>query len=122
ILKKTTVTTKAGAMILNISVQSNVAVDAYKNVQAYADAFVERANQLIPDGDVKIMDSAQVPESAIKPNVNHNTVIGFLLGLLISVSISFLLEYMDNTLVTKEEVEEYLDLSVIGIIPENNME
>jgi capsular polysaccharide biosynthesis protein len=31
-----------------------------KNVQAYADAFVERGNTLIPDGDVKIMDSAQI--------------------------------------------------------------
>lgn len=122
LLGRTTVTAKTGTMILNISVQSNVAVDAYKNVQAYADAFIERANELIPGGDLKIMDNAQIPESAIKPNVNHNTAIGFLLGLLVATAISFLLEYMDNALVTKEDVEEYLDLSVIGIIPENNLE
>jgi capsular polysaccharide biosynthesis protein len=122
LLKRTTVTTKTGTMILNIAVDSKAAADSFKEVQAYADAFVQRAKELIPEGDVRIMDSPQLPESPIKPNVKMNIAIGFLLGLLVSVGISFLLEYMNNTIVTKEDVEKYLELSVIGIIPENDME
>lgn len=123
LLKRTKVTTKTGTMILNIAVDSKSAVESYKEVQAYADAFVARAAELIPDnGDVKIMDSAQMPEAPVKPNKKLNTAIGFLLGLIISVGLCFFLEYMNNSIVTKEDVEKYLELSVIGIIPENDME
>lgn len=122
LLKRTKVTVKAGTMILYIIGQSNVAVDAYKEVQAYADAFIETANTLIPDENVKIMDSSMIPESPTSPNVNLNTAIAFIAGLIASVSLSFLLEYMNNTIITKEDAEKYLSLSVIGIIPENNVE
>lgn len=122
LLKRTTVTAKTGTMILNIAARSNVAVNAFKDVQAYADAFVKRATELIPDGDVKIMDSAQIPEAPIKPNLKLNIAAAFFLGLFLSAGIAFLLEYMNNSIVTKKDAEKYLELSVIGIIPENNEE
>ncbi|MDV3425924.1 MAG: capsular biosynthesis protein [Bacillota bacterium] len=122
LLERTKVTTKTGTMILNISVDSKTAAKSYKEVQAYADSFVARATELIPEGEVRIMDSAQLPESPVKPNVKMNIAIGFLLGLIVSAGIAFILEYMNNTIVTKEDVEKYLQLSVIGIIPENDLE
>jgi Capsular polysaccharide biosynthesis protein len=122
LLKRITVTAKAGTMILNITAKSDVAVNAYKDVQAYADAFVIRATELIPDGDVKIMDNAQIPEAPVKPNVNLIIAAAFISGLLISAGFAFLLEYMNNTIVTQKDAEKYLELSVIGIIPENNLE
>lgn len=117
LLKKTIVTAKTGTMILTIAEDNILAVDAYKNVQAYAEAFVTRAKELIPEGDIKIMDNAQLPEFPIKPNVKLNIAIGFFLGLLVSVGLAFLLEYLNNSIVTKADVEKYLELSVIGVIP-----
>lgn len=122
LINRTTVTVKEETMILNIVVRSNSAVGAYKDVQAYADAFVKRADELIPDGNIKVMDDPQIPVSPIKPNLKFNIAIAFIAGLLVSAGIVFLLEYMDTTLVTKEDVEKYLELSIIGIIPENNVE
>jgi capsular polysaccharide biosynthesis protein len=122
LLKRTTVTVETGTMILYIGSKSNGAAEVYKEVQAYADAFIEIANTLIPDGNVKIMDYALVPDAPTSPDVYLNTAIGFIAGLLLSVFISFLLEYMNNTIVTKEDAEKYLELPVIGIIPENNIE
>ena len=40
-----------------------------------------------------------------------------MLGIMVSVFIVFLLEYLDNTIKTSEDVEKYLELNVIGIIP-----
>lgn len=122
LIKRTTVTVKAGTMILNIEATSNVAVEAYRDVQAYADAFIRRATELIPEGDVKIMDNAQIPEAPAGPNVNFNIAAACILGFLVSVGIALLLEYMNNTIVTKKDAEKYLELSVIGIIPENDEE
>lgn len=118
LLKKTTVTTKTGTMVLTIAVDSKSAVESYKDVQAYAEAFVSRAKELISEGDIKIMDDAQVPQSPIKPNIKLNIAIGFLVGLLLSAGAAFLIEYMNNTIVTKDDVEKYLEISVLGVIPD----
>lgn len=115
--KNVTVTAKTGTMILNITYKSNVAVNSFKGAEAYAESFVERAKELLPEGNVTIMDNAELPKSPVKPNVFLNILIAFFLGLMISVGLSFLLEYLNNTIVSKEDVEKYLELSVIGIIP-----
>lgn len=122
LVDRTTIIAEEGTMILYIKVQSDLAVGAYKDVQAYTEAFVTRADELIPNGNIKILDDAQIPESPIKPNLYRNMAYAFIAGLLVSVGISFMLECMDNTLVTKEDVEKFLELSVIGIIPDNKVE
>lgn len=48
-----------------------------------------------------------------------NIAIAFLLGLMISVGVSFLLEFLDNTFKTKEQMEEVLGLPVLGAIPDS---
>ena len=50
-----------------------------------------------------------------------NIVIAFLLGLMVSVGIVFLLEYLDNTYKNKDQLERDLDIPVIGIIPDTNL-
>jgi protein tyrosine kinase modulator len=75
------------------------------------------APKMYPDGQIKIMDTAKVPTQPIKPNKKLNVAIAFLLGLMISVGLSFLLEYMDNTIKTQEDIEKLLEVPVIGNIP-----
>ncbi|MFA9396918.1 MAG: YveK family protein [Clostridiaceae bacterium] len=117
----TTVTAQTGTMILNIAVQSDNAIESYKNVQAVSAAFVERAMELIPAGDVKIMDDAVIPENPIKPNKKMNLAIAFVLGILVSFGLAFLLEYLDNTIKTENDIEKHLGISVIGNIPKYDL-
>jgi capsular polysaccharide biosynthesis protein len=46
-----------------------------------------------------------------------NMLIAFFIGLMVSVGIVFLLEYLDNTVKTQEDVEKLIGIPVIGIIP-----
>ena len=46
-----------------------------------------------------------------------NIAIAFLLGLMVSVGLVFLLEYIDNTFKSKENLEKELGIPVIGLIP-----
>lgn len=66
---------------------------------------------------VNLVDQAVFPTSPDSPKPLLNTAIGFFLGLMVSVGLVFLLEYLDNTIKSPEDIEKYLGLSVIGSIP-----
>jgi capsular exopolysaccharide synthesis family protein len=68
-------------------------------------------------GEARIIDRAPVPKDPVEPKVRQNTVLGFLLGLIIGVGGAFLLEYVDTTLKSSKELEELTGLSVLATIP-----
>lgn len=66
---------------------------------------------------VVVISPANVPTSPIKPNKMLNIEIAFILGLMLSILLAFLLEYLDNTFKTVEDVNQVLDLPVLAVIP-----
>ena len=122
LMDMTTVSATGESLIINLGVQNTDPQKAYKYVEAYAEAFVERAKELIPEDDTRIMDGSQVPTGPISPNIQLNVAIAFVVGLMASVGLALLLEYLNNTIVSKEDVERNLGLPVIGIIPESEEE
>ncbi|AGK95910.1 YveK family protein [Clostridium pasteurianum] len=115
--KLITVTPETGTQILDITAQGGTAKEALDRVTAVSEAFVENSPSVYNAGEVKIMDKGELSKSPVKPNKKMNIAIAFFLGLMVSVGISFLLEYMDSTLKTSEDVKRYLDLPVLGTIP-----
>ncbi|MGL4656086.1 MAG: YveK family protein [Sarcina sp.] len=83
--------------------------------------FIDNSEELIPNGNVQIIEKAEAPENPVSPNKVLNTIIGFMLGMMIAVGIAFLLEYMDNTVRSKDDLEKLLDIPVIGNIPKMDM-
>ncbi len=67
--------------------------------------------------EARIIDIAIIPDKPVEPKPRQNTVLGFLLGLLIGVGGAFLLEYLDISLKSSKEVEELTGLSVLATIP-----
>lgn len=110
--KVISVTPETGTQILDITAQ-----EALNKVTALSETFVETAPTVYSAGEVKIMDKGELPKSPVKPRKTLNIAIAFVLGLMVSVGLSFLLEYMDSTLKTSEDVKKYLDLPVLGTIP-----
>ena len=117
VLRNLTVTPRADTQILEISYINVDPVVSQKVVESVTDQFIDYSTELIPNGNVKIIESVRIPENAVSPNKKMNIVIAFLLGLMISVGLSFLIEFMDNTFKTKEQIENILDLPAIGVIP-----
>lgn len=114
-----TVTPQADTQIIQFKVENNNPQKAYLIVNAVSDAFVQESKRIYPSGNIQIMDAAEVPQKPIKPKKALNVAIAFFMGLMASVGFSFVLEYMDRTIKTEEDVARYLDLPVIGIIPKN---
>lgn len=72
-------------------------------------------------GSVKLISQAAVTPNPVSPNVNKNTAMAGLLGLVASIGIIVLRELLDNKIKTEEDVRKYLDLPVVGVIPDYNM-
>lgn len=107
-----------GTQILTIKGDSKNPQQAVNIVNAMSTSFVDESKKVYPTGgDIQIMDVPQFPDKPVKPKKALNIAIAFFLGLLVSVGLSFLLEYSDSTIRTEEDVARYLDLPVIGIIP-----
>ncbi|MDR3594818.1 Wzz/FepE/Etk N-terminal domain-containing protein [Clostridium sp.] len=118
VLKNLTVTPGANTQILEIKYVSTDKELAKDVVQSVTTEFIRTSTQLIPNGNVKVIESVQLPESPSSPNKKLNIAIAFLLGLMISAGLAFLLEFMDDTFKTKEQLEEILGVPVIGAIPD----
>ena len=70
--------------------------------------------------NVHILDLARVPDSPVSPNVKLNLLLGLLLGVLGGSAAALIVEMMDNTVKTREEVEAEIGLYFLGLIPTLN--
>lgn len=113
-----TVTPRADTQILEISYTGTDKAEAVDIVKNVTDEFINESKKLIPNGNIQVIEKAKVPENPVSPNKKLNILIAFVLGFMVSVGLSLLLEFMDNTFKTKEDLEKTLDLPVIGVIPE----
>lgn len=87
------------------------------------DSLLQRYKEVGVAGDVRpnnisVIDRAQVPLVRHKPNVLLNLALGMLLGLVAGVLAALVLEFLDDTIKTPDDVEHRLGLSVLGIIPQ----
>lgn len=117
VLEKLTVVTVADTQILQIKIDDKDPNMAATMVQAITNEFVTTSKVLVPNGNIKVIESVKVPEIPVSPNKKMNIAIAFLLGLMVSVGISFLLEFLDNTYKNREQLENELGIPVIGTIP-----
>jgi non-specific protein-tyrosine kinase len=66
--------------------------------------------------NVVVWRRAQVPEGPIGPNTMRNTLLAGVVGTMMAVGVAFLVEYLDDTLKTPEDVNRALGLNTIGAI------
>jgi capsular polysaccharide biosynthesis protein len=122
LMEMVTVTPQADTQLMDITVKSIDPEEAKQAVSSLTIAFVKRAESLIPNTSIEILDQPELPENPVSPNKKLNVAIAFFLGLMVSIGLVFVIEYMDNTVKTKEDVEKILGLPVIGLIPEHEAE
>lgn len=65
-------------------------------------------------------DRARPPDRPSLPRTTLNTAAAALLGLVLGVLLLILIEFFDNTLKTSDDVQRYLELNTIGMIPAQN--
>lgn len=123
ILKNLNSNPSADTQILSLSFKGNNPKEVLNLTEAITNEFILESKELIPNGNVQIIQKPQLPEQPISPNKKLNILIAFILGLMVGVGAVLLLEYLDNTFKSREELEKTLELPIIGTIPDyDNME
>lgn len=119
LMSQVKVVPQTSTQIIDLKFQSKDPEEAYNVAEKYTDNFIKRANELLPSGSITVLDKADFPKSPVKPRVKIDIAIAFVLGIMASIGIIFLLEYSDNTIKTEKDIEKYLGVPVVGVIPEN---
>ncbi len=81
--------------------------------EKYQESRITEVGQL---GNVRVIDYGKAPEFPIKPKKKMNLLLGILIGLGLGVGIAFLLDYIDFSIRSIEDVES-LGLSLVATIP-----
>lgn len=119
ILSGLTVTPRSDTQIIEIQYVNSNKILARDVVNSITNEFIISSKELIPNGKVKVIESARVPSSPFAPNKSRNVVISAFSGVIISLGLVFLLEFFDNTFKTKEQLEKAIGTPVIGAIPDD---
>lgn len=90
--------------------------------RALYDTFMNRLKETAATSDLetanaRVVDQATVPIEPVKPKKTLIVAIAGLLALFIGIGLSLLLEALNNTFKSTEDVETKLNLPVLGILP-----
>lgn len=66
--------------------------------------------------NVVVTESAQMPERPVRPQVRLNTLLAAVVGAMLAVGTAFLIEYLDDTIKTSDEIQRVLELPTLGSI------
>lgn len=119
---KINVQNKDKSMLVSLSVKDPDPKVAEKIANKTAEVLVEEVNSVMKTNNVSIYSPAKVSDSQspVSPNPKLNIAIAAVIGLMIGVGLAFLLEYLDNTIKTEQDIENTLGMPVIGVIMDLN--
>lgn len=92
-----------------------IAVDIANTTVA---VFQDRIQEFMNVDNVNILTEAELSPnpSPVAPNPVLNIAIAIVLGAMIGIGLAFLLEYLDNSITTEDDIDKHLGLPVLGVI------
>lgn len=84
--------------------------DAFNNLNALQVAQAQESSNLIE------IEKAQVPNNPIRPRTTSNTMMAVAVGALFAMGLIFLIDYLDDTIKSPQEILHDTDLSTLGTI------
>ena len=107
--------TAVNAPILTISYSSVDPVISEKVISTLSSEFEVGVKEVILNTYMKIIDSVKVIERV--PAKAKFILIGFVIGVILSIGLALILDYLDDTVSRKEDVEDLLPIPVLGVLP-----
>jgi polysaccharide biosynthesis transport protein len=106
------------ANISSRMVQLQSTLDLYQNLYLNLLSSLEtiRLARLQNTPNIVQIEPAGVPETPIRPRPLMNTALATIVGLMLAAGLVFLIEYLDDTLKTPEDVERVLQVPVLGFV------
>ncbi|SDO01045.1 Capsular polysaccharide biosynthesis protein [Psychrobacillus sp. OK028] len=116
--KQINVNSEQNSQVVNVSVQDSDLQQAIDIANMTAKVFQEEIKTLMNVDNVNILSLAVYTKDTqpVKPNSILNVAIAGIIGLMIGIGITFLMEYLNTTIKTEQDIEELLALPILGLI------
>jgi len=104
--------------IIKVSVLDPDTVIAREIANEIGKATEQQLKIYIPRSSIKVLDQAKVSSNPASPNVRNNTILGALLGFVLSIAFIILKELFDVRVKSADDLVARFELPVLGTIPE----
>ncbi|WP_240418184.1 YveK family protein [Paenibacillus periandrae] len=115
----TTVSDLRETQVMTIVVQYYSQEQAVKIVNAVSDVFQAEVPKIMKTDNITILNRAKLQDdpSPVNKKSNQYIILSFVASLLVSIGIIVLLESLDDTLKTDQDIRQVMELTIIAYIP-----
>lgn len=104
--------------VFRVTITSTDPAEAEKLANAVAYILPKRIGSIVEGTSAQIVSSARTPSKPSSPNYIVNSLVGFILGFVLSVGIIALAEWLDITIRTEEDVLQCSNLPLLAKVPD----
>ena len=123
LLRKSLQHQEAEANVLNSRlVEHSLLKREYETNQQLYEGLLQRLKEAgissgLRSSNIHVVDRARPPLAPIRPKKTTNIMIGLVVGMVLGAVLALFNEYLDNSVKVPEDVENLVNLPVLGIIP-----
>lgn len=117
LLRVTTIENPADTRILTITVTNPDPCMAKQIVDQYAQISRRSIAELMDINEPGIIEEGHIAEQKTSPRTAKNAVAAGVIGILLAAALVIVRYLMDDTIKSSEDIEKYLGLNTIGILP-----
>ena len=116
--EKIEVNSEQNSQVINVSVQDSSPIEAVNIANMTAEVLQNEIQTLMNVDNITVISPAVNKKDIkpISPNTPLNLVIAAVIGLMVGVGITFLKVYLDTTIKTEQDVNDILELSILGLV------
>ena len=118
--KKISVDAPKDTRIISITVTDKDPQKARDLANAVREVSADKIKEVTKIEDVTTLEQAEAALTPSSPNVFKNSVLAALLGFILAVGGVVLIELMDDRIKRPEDIEETMNLVLLGVIPSTN--
>lgn len=122
--ERITAIAKPDTVLISVEVLDDSPIQARDIANTLSDEFVIMVRELetpedgsLPDSRVVVEERATIPDNPVIPNRTRNISVGFILGLVAGVALALIRDMLDNTVKSREQLEEITKTGLVGSIP-----
>lgn len=116
-VKNIAVSTPSNTRIIDITLTDTDPLMAKEMVDELRNVAAQRIVEVMNIEAVNVVDEGNVPTHKAAPSIGKYTLIGILIGGFLAVAVVLVLYLLDDTIKSSEDIEKYLHLSTLGLIP-----
>lgn len=117
LVEQITVSIESDSRVLEIKVIDQDPYTAKYITDALADISSDQITTVMKIEGVNVIEYGRVATTAAQPNTGRNVLIATMLGILISCAAVVIAYVMDDSIKSSDDIERYLGLSTLSLIP-----